>query len=259
MSYPLDEQFQVSQEQMLPQGQACLRRFLDEKGLIYQAGDALDVGRFLKDILPGTTPLPDKAEVYAARAVHERFLGAPKLRLLPDGGVVRQTLLKAVSQGKLVARLEDGRAYDAEGVVEGPEGRRRRVPGALSTLQLADTVWVTPAGTALGRLWTREDQPGSIADKPGGEEIPPPLVVGQASATTWERAVALAADRPLLELHLLAKTPSAAGSLAALSQPLGAEALSLSVTVSGQLKDSGAVSGERTSLPCQQTSTEERA
>lgn len=76
--YPIEEQFQVSDEQMLqrPHGQACLKKFLDSKPLIYQPGDALDVNRFLKDVLPGATPMPNKPGVYTAKAVHERFLGA---------------------------------------------------------------------------------------------------------------------------------------------------------------------------------------
>ena len=131
--YSIDEQFQVSEDQMLqrPHGQACLKKFLDAKQLVYQPGDALDVNRFVKDVLPGATPLPDKPGVYTAKAVHERFLGAPGLRLRPDSGVVRQTILKAVSQGKLIVRLPDGRAFDAKGCVEGSEGRRRRVAGSL--------------------------------------------------------------------------------------------------------------------------------
>lgn len=247
ISYPLEEQFQVPEEQLLQRahGQGCLRKFLDEKGLIYQPGDALDVGRFLKDILPGTTPLPDKPEVYTARALHERFLGAPKMRLLPDGGVVRQTVLKAVSEGKVVVRLADGRAYDANGCVEGPEGRRRRLVGSLTTLQLDDTVWVTPAASTRGRLWVEEDQPETIRDRAegGGPPPPPPKAqTTQALATTWEQVVELAADRPLLELRLVAQTPVEAGNLVGLSQPLGAESLALSVTVSGELKDHGTVS-----------------
>lgn len=242
LSYPLEEQFQVSEEQMLqrPQGQACLRKFLDEKGLVYQAGDALDVGRFLKDILPGTSPLPDRPEVYTARAVHERFLGAPRLRLLPDGGVVRQTLLKAVAQGKVVVRLGDGRAYDAQGYVEELEGRWRRLPGSLSTLQLDHTVWVTPATSTWASQWTKV---GEQVDGGGPLPPPPPMAPAtQAAATIWEKVVKLAAERPLLELRLLARTPVEAGNLVGLSQPLGAETLSLSVTVSGELRDSGTIS-----------------
>ncbi|MFQ5830736.1 MAG: hypothetical protein ACE5JD_16510, partial [Candidatus Methylomirabilia bacterium] len=81
VAYSIDEAFQVPEEQILQraQGQACLRRFLDSKGFLYQPADALDPGRFLKDILPGATPLPDKPGAYTARAIHERFLGAPGL------------------------------------------------------------------------------------------------------------------------------------------------------------------------------------
>jgi hypothetical protein len=242
ISYPLEEKFQVPEEQLLqrPQGQLCLRRFLDDKGLIYQPGDALDVGRFLKDVLPGTTPLPDKPEVYTARAIHERFLAAPGLRLIPDGGVVRQTVLKAVTEGKLIVRLADERTYDAQGYVEGSEGRRRRVTGALSTLPLDDSVYITRADSASGVLWVKEDQTEWEKSKKGDSEIPPPPPLpSRATATTPEKVVEFAAERPLVELHLLATTPATAATLLSLAQPLGADTLMLSVTVGGGLKDGG--------------------
>lgn len=86
-------------EQILqrPQGQVSVMNFLKAKGLVYEPGDALDTGRFLKDVLPGTTPIPGDPAVYTAKAIHERFLSAPKLRLVPDPGVVRQTLVKAIA------------------------------------------------------------------------------------------------------------------------------------------------------------------
>jgi hypothetical protein len=241
-SYPLEEKFQVPEEQLLqrPQGQSCLRRFLDDKNLIYQPGDALDVGRFLKDVLPGATPLPDKPEVYTARAIHERFLAAPGLRLIPDGGIVRQTILKAVTEGKLIVRLADGRSYDAQGCVEGPEGRRRRVTGALSTLPLDDSVSITRADSATGVLWVKEDQTEWEKSKKGESDIPPPPPLpSRATATTPEKVVEFAAERPLVELHLLATTPATAATLLSLAQPLGADAITLSVTVGGVLKDGG--------------------
>jgi hypothetical protein len=247
VSYPLEEQYQVPEEQMLQRahGQACLRRFLDAKGLIYQPGDALDVNRFLRDVLPGATPLPDKPEVYTARAVHERFLGAPGLRLIPDGGIVRQTVLKAVSVGKIVVRIADGRAYDARGCVEGPEGRRRRVGGVLSTLALDDSVYVTRADSAFGAAWVKEDQPEKVRDSAGGRDDwpppPPPPPATRVTATTWEKVLEFASERPLLELRLLARTPAAAAALAGLAQPLGAENLTLTVTVGGDLKDGGTI------------------
>jgi len=47
-------------------------------------------------------PRKSSGRTRQARAIHERFLGAPKLRLIPDPGVVRQTIIKAVSARKLV-------------------------------------------------------------------------------------------------------------------------------------------------------------
>ena len=241
-SYPLEEKFQVPEEQLLqrPQGQSCLRHFLDDKRLIYQPGDALDVGRFLKDVLPGTTPSPDTPEVYTARAIHERFLAAPGLRLIPDGGVVRQTALKAVAEGKLIVRLADRRTYDAQGCVEGSEGRRRRVIGALSTLPLDESVSITRADSAAGMSWVKEAQPEGTKSTKGEDAIPlPPPPPSRVTATTPEQVVEFAAERPLMELHLCATTPATAATLLSLAQPLGADTLTLSVTVGGVLKDGG--------------------
>src|SRR5206468_1293884 len=132
---------------------------------------------FVKDVLPGATPLPDQPGVYTARAVHERALGAPRLRLLPDGSVVRQTILKSVTAGKAVVRLtNDGRAYDSKGCVEGPEGRRRRVPGDLTTFALDDSVYVTRSDSSYGEAWVKEDK--LEYKKREGEPKPPPPAVG---------------------------------------------------------------------------------
>ena len=106
-------------------------------------------------MLPGATPLSDQPEAYTARAVHERMLGAPGLRLIPDGSIVRQTVLKAVREGQLVVRLADGRAYDASGCVEGVEGQRRRAQGTLTTFSLDDTVLITPTGSAAATEWLK--------------------------------------------------------------------------------------------------------
>lgn len=241
-SYPVEEQFQVPEDQMLqrPQGQTCLRKFLDSKGLLYQPGDALDVGRFLKDVLPGATPLPDMPEVYTARAIHERFLAAPGLRLIPDGGIVRQTILKSVTGGKAVVRLPDERAYYAKGCVEGPVGHRRRVPGALTSFALDDSVYVTRADSTYGVLWVKEDTP-KYGDDEKGRDLPPPPLAARVTATTWEQVRQYAVERPLVELHLVALTPAAAAALAGVVQPLGADTLTLSVNVGGNLKDGGSL------------------
>ena len=244
----MDETHQVPEDQILARahGQSCLRKFLETNNMIYQPGQALDVGRFMKDVLPGATPLPDKPGVHTAKAVHERFLGAPGLRLIPDGSIVRETLLKALSGGKIVVRLSDGRAYDAKGHVEGPDGRRRRVPEMLVGLTLDDSVWVTQVGSEYALAWTKEDAiPERPGKKPGDGDGdgpglgPRPEPPSRTTATTWEKVLEYADERPLLEFDLVAHTPSDAGALMGLAQPLGANELSLSVTANGNLKDGG--------------------
>lgn len=232
---PIDQEFQVSDDEVMraDHGQAAVRKFLEEKGMLYRPGEALDVHRFLTGVLPGATPLVDQPEVYTARAVHERFLSAPGLRLIPDGAVVRQTVLKAVADGKLVVRLADGRAYDAHGVVEGPDGGRRRGTGILTTLPLDDSVWITKPDSEAGREWTRLDEDSGPPPPP--PQPPPPSPV----TYTWKEAQELAAVRPMLTLTLTTTSPSAAVALLGLAQPLGAERITLDITVGGNLKDGG--------------------
>jgi len=238
-SYPIEEKYQVSDEQILQraQGQSCLRRYLEDKSLIYLPGENLDVGRFVKDILPGTTPLAEQPGVYTARAVHERFLSAPGLRLIPDAGIVRQTILKAVAEGKLVVRLPDGRTYDRNGCVEGLPGHRRRIPGVLTTLSLDDSVLLTTPGSQAALEWTKEDK--IVKDERTGQRIDEAPVAGKVIASTWAKAIEYTKQRPLLKLELIAPSPAEASLLISVAQPLGAETIVLSVDVSGYLKDTG--------------------
>jgi hypothetical protein len=241
-TYGLEEQYQVPEDQILQgaKGQECLRKFLNAKNLVYQPGDAIDVDRFLTKILPGTVPIPDMPQTYTAKAIHERFLGSAGLRLIPDHSVVRQTILKALSAGKVVVRLPSGQAYDAAGCVEGPEGYRRRSSGTLSPLPLQNDVYVTTADSPVATKWLQEDAPAPIpGGSPGPVPPPPPPPPNRVDATTWEKAVEFAGERPLIELRLIASTPTAAATLAPHIQPLGANSISLSVSVNGVLKDGG--------------------
>ncbi|OHB66312.1 MAG: hypothetical protein A2Y76_03120 [Planctomycetes bacterium RBG_13_60_9] len=243
----IDETHQVPEDQILAKalGQSCLKKFLEDNNMIYEYGQALDVDRFMKDVLPGTTPLPDKPGVYTAKHVHERFLAAPGLRLIPtDSLVVRKTLLNAVSAGKIVVRLSDGRAYDATGHVQGPQGRRRRVPDALQSVTLDDTIWITAARSEYAEEWLKEDTASSPSGGPGGGPGGDPTTVvaprpTRVTPASWDEVLEYADDRPLLELHLIASTPGNASSLLNVAQPLGAEQLLLSITTGGVLRDGG--------------------
>jgi hypothetical protein len=246
----LDEKSQFSDEEILqkPQGQKSVRRFLEQHDFIFAAGEFLDVPLFLKEILPGTVPNGGNPEVYTAKAIHERFLGAQSIKkLIGDNSVVRQTIVNALNVGKIAARLSDGRAYDREGVVEGSPGQRRRLANTLSNFPLDDSVWITRSDTATAQDWLKVD----AIPKPGGggptgsgprhlPPPPPPPATG-ATANSWVDVLELSKNRPLTRLTLIAENPATAASLIALAQPLGADNLSLTVYVSGDLKDGGMI------------------
>lgn len=250
----IEEKYQVSDEDILskPQGQKCLRAFLEDKEMIYGSGQSLDPDRFLKNVLSGTTPIPDQPDVYHLSDLHERFLATPNLRLVPDASVVKQTILRAVGQGKAVVKLSDSTAYDKTGKVEGPEGQRRRVEGAEASVSLGEEEFITRADSAAAKIWLKVD----AAPKPGAGPTPlPPQPPDPATviATTWADIFKYAETRPLLDLTLDAGTPSIADTLAGIAQPLGADQLALDVTVSGDLKSGGnasfAVQGVKLNSP----------
>jgi hypothetical protein len=240
-----EEKYQVSDEDILskPQGQKCLKSFLEDKEMLYKAGQALDPDRFLKLVLSGTTPIPDQPDVYRLSDVHERFLAASGLRLVPDASVVKQTVLRAVEQGKAVVRTADGTAYDKTGAVTGAPGQRRRIEGETPSVALRDDELITRADTAAAKEWLKVDREIIIKDGPPPPP-PPPVDPPTVIATTWPDIVQHAGNRPLLVLELNAGTPTVAETLAGIAQPLGADELTLDVTVSGELKSGGTASFE---------------
>jgi len=255
----IEEKYQVPDDEILskPQGQKCLRAFLEDKGMIYKAGESLDPDLFLKKVLAGTTPIPDQPDVFQLSDLHERFLAAPGLRLVPDASVVKQTVLKAVEQGKAVLKSSDGTAYDKAGAVEGPEGQRRALPGAEPAVSLEEDELITRADSAAAKAWLKVDakpaKPGGPDVIKNGGKIPPPPEPATVIATTWVDIIKHAEMRPLTELTLDAGTPAIADTLADIAQPLGADQLALDVTVSGDLKSGGtasfAVQGVKLSSP----------
>ncbi|AKC83089.1 hypothetical protein IMCC26134_10435 [Verrucomicrobia bacterium IMCC26134] len=256
----LEEQFMVPEAQVMqrPNGQAGLRRFLEEKKLLHKSTDAIDADLFVTKVLPGATPMPGQPDAFTAKAVHERILSAPGLRLIPDADVVRSTILKAVEVGKVVVRFSDDRAFDDKGSVEGVPGHRRRSANKLSsTFALDDAVLVALSGSASAVAWVAEDKPdtkgGGGTPPPGGGgglPPPPPPPPSQVTGTSWTAILNYAKVRPLLTLELRAPTPAVAATLATLAQPLGADSLTVTVTINGDAKDGGSVnfSAERLKL-----------
>jgi len=244
----LAEEYQVPEEEVLkqPQGQSCVWKFLEDKKLVYQPGDKLDIDLFVNKLLPGATPEPGASGVYSAKSIHEQFLRAPGMRILPDGRIVRSTILAAAAAGKVVVRLPDGRAYDAKGCVQGPDGSRRRTGDVLTELRLDDDVLVAVAGSEKAKSWTAVDEPkareGGGPEGPSPPPPPPPPPGIAPKLADWDQILSAAAEqRPLRALSLATRAPAAAAALPALIQPLGAEMVTVRISTGGRLKKGGAM------------------
>lgn len=166
----IDAAYQVGEESIQQfNGQQALREFLRSKGLLYDRTDALD-SSLLVQLLAGATPLSDNPDVYTARAVHERLLSAQGLRLIPDESFVRSTLRKALGEGAIVLRLEDGSAYDRDGMVK--EGVRHEGASPYS-LPINDGVLVARTDSAVAKQWLTVRQPEQ-EETPTTEVVMPP-------------------------------------------------------------------------------------
>lgn len=247
---PIEEQFQVPKDSPLANnvGQANLSGYLEAKSLIYGPGASLDVDLFIDRVLPGATPNTQVPGSWAAKAIHERILSAPNMRLVRDEGVTRRTLTRALEDGRISVRLADGSAYDKAGAVTGPEGRRVREAGAAlpQGFLIDDTTLVAVATEPVAKGWLAESDPEPVLGAPGGEPggsggppPPPPPPAGATRTTSWEEAQKLAQERSLRMLTLEAATPVAAGTLVPLAGPLGANKLKITVGCNGTAKSGG--------------------
>lgn len=246
-AYSVDESFQGNDEQILqaPRGQDVLRRFLEDKELIYGGTESLDPKLLVQRYLKGAVPVPGEADVWTAAAVHERLLSASGLRLIPDEELTRRTILRGVRDGQLVVKLGGERAYDQGGAVEGPVGARRRLNReALLALALTTDNLVALPGAPATTAWLATDASGGGAGGSGGGTMPPPPPPPSPTATRFvtsdlAKAAEAAAERPLHQLVLTARTTADAKMLSALAQPFGASGITLNVSVAGEVKGGG--------------------
>lgn len=242
----LDEKYMVSEDSLLEgpavRGQDKVKDFLDANKFVYQPGEFPDVDLMLDFVVKGSTPSTDYEGAYPANAVHERALRSDKLRLLRDVDPVRKSLLNAVAENKLVVRLPSGEVYDGAGCVSGQAGNRQRTDKKLMTLALNSDVLVAPVSASCVSAWIKTDDVkvkdpfvGTGTGGPGKYSYKPDT----ALASSWDQAIKNAAQRPLNTLTLKASTANAAKTLANIAQPFGAQSLTLSVSLSGELKDGG--------------------
>jgi hypothetical protein len=241
----IDERFVVPPEASplkLPSGQDAVRAFVGDHNLIYGPEDSLDPGLFVDRVFKGAVPPTDQPEARSTAALQKRFLAAPDLRLVGDPSVIRASILRGVEHGRLVVRLEDGSAFDKDGVVvDGPGGTRRRDAGRkLHTLPMGETTLVAEIGSTVANDWLKIH---GFAEPPKPGELPlpppPPPGSGPTTAVTIDLAGALADKRPMLSIRV--KCPSAADAQKALgaAAPLGALSITIEADLAGDMKDGG--------------------
>lgn len=244
-SYAVDEKFQGGDDQILqaPRGQEVLRRFLEDKELIYGGNDALDPNLLVQRYLKGAVPVSGETDVWTAAAVHERLLSAPGLRLIPDEELTRRTIQRGTRDGQLVVRLQDGRAYGRDGMVEGAAGTRRRVHGEyLTALALSDQNLVALPSAPTAAVWLAVDTPATgtgtgKADPP--PPPPPPSAPTEYVTSDLPKAIEASVSRPLQRLVIAARNTAGAKLLSQLAQPFGASSITLTVSVAGDVKSGG--------------------
>lgn len=234
----LDAAYQVGDESIHQfRGQWALKDFLISKSLMYKDDDALDA-ELLVMLLAGATPLPDNPEVYTARAVHERLLSSPKLRLIPDERFVRSTLLKALRNGAIVLKTEDGAAYDHSGRVK--DGARHEGASPYS-LPLNDTVLITRADSAVAAQWLTiadTEGPGTTTGVSPEYDDGPPRFQPQETYSLEEAIQLLETGQTKVEhIRLSISNKDKENDLQRAVQLLGPNRLQVNVKLSASSKD----------------------
>lgn len=226
----------------LPSGQDAVKAFVEDRKLIYGDTDSLFPDRFLELVFSGAVPLADEPEARSAAALHRRFLSAQGLRLVPNATVVRASILRAVADGKLAVRQEDGTAFDAKGAVYTTNGHRRRDEGRkLTTLPMDEATRVAEAGSATAQGWLKESGAQEPLPPPGSLPIPPPPPkgAGPTSTTDTEVASGYADKRNLLSLRITCLTAADAQKALGAASPLGATDITIEAELTGDMKDGG--------------------
>ncbi|PZW41844.1 putative AAA+ superfamily ATPase [Humitalea rosea] len=226
----------------LPSGQDAVKAFVEDRKLIYGDTDSLFPDRFVELVFSGAVPLTDEPDARAASALQKRFLSAQGLRLVPNASVIRSSILRAVTDGKLVVRQEDGTAFDDKGAVYTTNGHRRRDDGRkLTTLPMDDATRVAETSSATGKEWLKVSGAQEAMPKPGGLPLPPPPPknAGATSTTDTEVASTYGDKRALLSLRITCLTAADAQKALGAASPLGAAEITIEAELTGDMKDGG--------------------
>ncbi len=92
-----------------------------------------------------------------------------------DGATTRASILRAVTQGVLAVRQDDGAAFDKDGAVYTSNGQRRRDAGRkLTTLPMDEATLVTEVGSTSCGEWFKIFGASEPQPKPDEIPMPPP-------------------------------------------------------------------------------------
>ncbi|MBB5688600.1 hypothetical protein FHS88_000716 [Roseomonas alkaliterrae] len=230
----------------LPSGQDAVRAFVEDRKLIYGPQDSLHPDYFIERVFSGAVPVADTPDARTTAGLQKRFLGAQGLKLVSDPSVIRASILRAVTEGRLVVRLEDGTAFDKDGAVATSNGIRQRDPGRkLNTLPMDEATLVAEAGSTAAQDWLKTTKGmGEKPMTPGSLPLPPPPPKGSGPMTATDIAVAcqLADKRRLLSLRITCLSAADAQKILGAASPLGASSVHIEAELTGDLKDGGKLS-----------------
>lgn len=241
----IDERFLTPPDtppMQLPSGQDAVRAFVEDRKLIYGDTDSLFPDRFIELVFNGAVPMTDALEARSAASVQRRFLSAQGLRLVPNAAVIRSSILRAVTDGKLVVRQEDGTAFDDKGAVYTINGHRRRDENRkLTTLPMDDATAIAEASSTAGKEWLKLSGMSEPMLKPGSLPLPPPPPKGSGATSTTEPEVAAsyADKRRLLSLRVTCLSAADAQRVLGSASPLGAPGITIDAELTGDMKDGG--------------------
>jgi hypothetical protein len=239
----VDERFIAPPETsplQLPSGQDAVRAFVEDRRLMYGAADSLAADYFVERVFSGAVPVVEAPETRTTASLQRRFLGAQGLKLVSDPSVVRASILRAVAEGRLVVRQEDGAAFDKDGAVHTANGvRLRDAHRKLTTLPMDDATLVAEAGSVTAKEWLHA--PGGTPVKPKELPIPPPPPKGSGPMLTTDIVAAcqLADKRRLHSLRITCVSAADAQKVLGVTSPFGAPLVQIEAELTGDLKDGG--------------------
>jgi Protein of unknown function (DUF499) len=226
----------------LPLGQDAVRAFVVDRKLIYAPIESLSPDYFFERVFNGAVPLVDMPEVRTTASLQRRFLGAQGLKLVSDPSVVRLSILRAVAEGRLTVRQEDGVAFDNGGAVYTSNKSRLRDPQRkLTTLPMDDATLVAEADSGVSKEWLKVSGFNEPTPNPLQLPLPPPPPRGSGATSTQDIRVAcqLADKRRLVMFRIGCSSAADAQKALAASGALGAPVVFIDAELTGDLKDGG--------------------